>query len=142
MPFKNVLLVYDGSDESKEVLQMVCRFARPDKARVTVLTLRILPLTKGLPTYERGADPETDAMVDEAERLVRRCGLQAATSVRYARALGPTVVAEARLHAADLLALAVPDIEQHTEEHAWHADLGAILRQTSCALMLLRPGRT
>ncbi len=142
MPYKHVLAVYDGTDLSKEVLNMVCRFARPDRARVTLLILRILPLSEGISTYQRGVNPETDRMVDEAEEIVRRCGLQAATSVRYARALGPTVVAEARVHAADLLALAIPDLEQFKSEQLWHADVTTILRQTSCALMLLRPGRT
>jgi hypothetical protein len=142
MPYKHVLAVYDGTDLSKEVLQMVCRFLRPEHGRMTILVLRVLPLSAGLPTYQPGADPETDAMVRDAEHLVDRCGIKAASSVRYARSIGLAAVSEARLHGADLLALAIPDLRQFTAEQAWHTDLRAILRETSCALMLLRPGRT
>jgi nucleotide-binding universal stress UspA family protein len=142
MPYKHVLVVYDGTDVSKEVLQIACRFARPDRARMTILVLRLLPLSESIPSLEGGADPQATAIAAEAEQLARRCGIHAATSVRYARALGPAVVSEARLHTADLLALAIPDLDQLKSERVWHADVRTILRQTSCALMLLRPGRT
>jgi len=142
MPYKHVLAVYDGTELSKEVLNMVCRFLRPERGRMTILILRVLPLSEGLPVYQPGADPKVDAMVREAEQLVERCGIKAASSVRYARSIGLAVVAEARLHGADLLALAIPDPGRFTSEQRWHADLRAILRDTTCALMLLRPGRT
>jgi hypothetical protein len=141
MPYKHVLAVYDGTDLAKEVLQMVCRFLRPERGRMTILVLRVLPLSAEIPAHEAGADPDVDAMVREAGHLVDRCGIKAATSVRYARSLGLAVVAEARLHGADLLALAVPDLDRLTGEQRWHADLRAILRDTTCAIMLLRPGR-
>jgi hypothetical protein len=141
MPYKHVLAVYDGTDQSKEVLQMVCRFLRPERGRMTIVVLRLLPLSRDLPTYQPGADPETDAMVQEAEQLVERSGIKAATSVRYARSIGLAAVSEARLHSADLLALAIPDLRRFTAEQAWHADLRAILRDTTCELVLLRPGR-
>jgi nucleotide-binding universal stress UspA family protein len=141
MPYKHVLAVYDGSEESEEVLQMACRFTRPERGRMTVLIIRTLPLSQALPVYERGQDAETDVMVQEATKLVDRCGMRAATSVRYARSIGPAVVSESRIHSADLLALAIPDLDKLPSEHTWHSDVRAILRQTSCAVMLIRPGR-
>lgn len=141
MAYKHVLAVYDGSEEAKEVLQMACRFTRPERGRMTILIIRVLPLSQALPSYERGKDPEMDEMVQEAVKLVDRCGMRAATSVRYARSLGPALVSESRIHAADLLALAIPDLDRLPSEHAWHADVRAVLRQTSCAVMLIRPGR-
>ena len=141
MPYKHVLAVYDGSDVSREVLQMVCRFTRPERGRMTILVFRLVPLSQHLPVYALGKDPGVDAMVQEAEHLVDRCGMKAASSVRYGRALGPAVVSEARLHAADLLALAIPDLDKLPAEDRWHRDVRTILRETSCALILLRPGR-
>ena len=123
---------------------MVCRFLRPEHGRMTIVVLRVLPLGRALPlpAYQPGADPEADRMLHEATQLADRCGIKAATSVRYARSVGLAAVAEARLHGVDMLALAVPDINLFTDEQRWHSDLRAILRDTTCALMVLRPGRT
>lgn len=141
MAYKHILAVYDGSQESEEVLDMVCRVAKPHRGRITILVLRLLPLSRKLPAYKPGADPETDALMSRAEHLAERVGVKAATTVRYGRALGAAVVAEARLHGCDMLALSLPDLDKLPSEHAWHTDARTILRQTSCGVMLCRPGR-
>jgi len=141
MPYQHVLTVFDGSPQAEEVLDMVCRIARPHHARLTVLIVRIVPLTEELPSYAAGADPGVDALVERADRFAHERRVNIATSVRYARALGPAVVSESRLHGTDLVALSVPDIELLPSESVHHADLRTILRQTTCAVMLCRPGR-
>jgi nucleotide-binding universal stress UspA family protein len=141
MPYQHVLTVYDGSPQSEEVLDMVCRIVRPHHARLTILIVKIVPLTEELPTYTRGAHSEIDELVKRAETLAGSRKVNAATSVRYARTLGPAVVSEARLHGVDLVALSVPDLELLPSEGVHHADLRTVLRQTTCAVMLCRPGR-
>lgn len=141
MPYQHVLTVYDGSPQSEEVLDMVCRIVRPHHARLTILIVKLVPLTEALPNYRPGADRATDVLVERADKLARERRVLAATSVRYARALGPAVVSEARLSGADLLALAVPDLELLPSEGGPHADLRTVLRQATCAVMLCRPGR-
>ncbi len=141
MPYQHVLTVYDGSAQSEEVLDMVCRIVRPHRARLTVLIVKIVPLTEELPTYTQGADPEIDALVARADRFSHERKVNVATSVRYARTLGPAVVSEARLHGTDLVALSVPDLELLPSEGVHHSDVRTVLRQTTCAVMLCRPGR-
>ena len=141
MPYQHVLTVYDGSPQSEEVLDMVCRIVRPHHARLTIVIVKLVPLTEELPTYTRGAQAEMDELVTRAETLAGSLRVNAATSVRYARALGPAVVSEARLHGVDLVALSVPDLELLPSERVQHADLRTVLRQTTCAVMLCRPGR-
>ena len=141
MPYQHVLAIYDGTPRSEEVLDMICRIGRPHQAQLTMLIVKLVPLTQELPTYAPGADAEVDALVQRTEKLVRNLKVTAATSVRYVRALGPVIVSEARLHAVDLVALAVPDLERLTSDQAEHDDLRIVLRQVSCAVMLLRPSR-
>jgi nucleotide-binding universal stress UspA family protein len=141
MPYQHVLTVYDGSPESEEVFDMVCRIARPHHARLTILIVKLVPLTEELPTYTQGADPEMDALVVRADRFAHARKVNAATSVRYARTLGPAVVSESRLHGTDLVALTVPDLELVPSEGVHHSDVRTVLRQTACAVMLCRPGR-
>jgi len=141
MPYQHVLTVYDGSPQSEEVLDMVCRIVRPHRARLTVLIVKIVPLTEELPTYIQGADPEIDALVTRADRFAHERKVNIATSVRYARALGPAVVSESRLYGTDLVALSVPDLELLPSEGVHHNDVRMVLRQTTCAVLLCRPGR-
>ncbi len=141
MPYKHMLTVYDGSDDAEDLLDMVCRIARPYKARVTILITKVVPLTEELPQYHAGADPAVDDLVKQAERSAEARGVRAATAVRYARALSAAVVAESRLHGVDCIALAVPDLERLPSEQAWHREVRTILRQSACAVMLCRGAR-
>ena len=141
MAYQHILTVYDGSDDARELLDMICRIARPNKARVTILLVQVVPLTEELPTYASGLDPAVDALVKQAEDLADARGVKAATSVRYARALGPAIVAESRLHGIDCVAVSIPDLDRMPSEEAWHSEVRTVLRQTTCAVMLCRPAR-
>jgi len=141
MAYQHVLTVYDGTHESEDVLDMVCRIVRPHRARLTILIAKLVPLRKELPTYHQGEDPEVDALVRRAEEFAEARKVKAATSVLYARTLGASVVAQARVHGVDLVALAVPDLERLPSQQAAHEDLRAVLHQTTCAVLLCRPGR-
>ncbi len=141
MPYRHVLTVFDGTTQSEEVLDMVCRIVRPHHARLTIMIVKLIPLAQELPTHRPGADPVVDQLVTRADRFAAGRKVNAATTVRFARALGPAVLSESRLHGVDLLALAVPDMERMLSDQVSHADLRAILRQATCAVMLCRPGR-
>jgi len=141
MAYRHILTVYDGSEDARQLLDMVCRIARPNKARVTILIVQVIPLSEELPTFAPGVDPTVDALVKEAENLANARGVTAATGVRYARALAAAVVAESRLHGVDCVALSIPDLDRMPSEAAWHNEVRTMLRQTTCAVMLCRPGR-
>jgi len=142
MAYQHILAVYDGSEDARQLLDMVCRIARPNKARVTVLIVQVIPLSEELPSYASSVDPIVDALVKEAEGLADARGVRAATGVRYARALAPAVVAESRLHAVDCVALSIPDLDRMPSEEAWHSEVRTVLRQSTCAVMLCRPARS
>lgn len=142
MAYRHMLAVYNGSEDARQLLDMVCRIARPDKARVTVLIVQVIPLSEELPTHAPGANPAVDALVKEADDLASARGIQAAISVRYARAIAPAVVAESRIHGVECVALSIPDLERLPSEQAWHNEVRTLLRQTACAVMLCRSART
>ncbi|MDH4180351.1 MAG: universal stress protein [Armatimonadota bacterium] len=141
MAYRHILTIYDGTEDSRQVLDMVCRIARPNKARVTILIVRVIPLAEELPTYAPGVDADVDLLVKDAEDLSDARGVTAAIGVRYARAVAPAVVAESRLHGVDCVALSIPDLDRMPSEAAWHNEVRTLLRQTTCAVMLCRPGR-
>ena len=118
MAYRHILTVYDGSDDARQLLDMVCRIARPNKARVTILIIRVIPLSEELPTYAPGADPTIDTLVKEAEHLADARGVTAATGVRYARALAAAVVAESRLHGVDF--------DQLSKVRGWRPDINLV----------------
>ena len=141
MAYQHILTVYDGSTDSQQLLDMVCRIARPNRARVTVLIVQVIPLSKELPTYAPGADPAIDEIVREAEDMAERRGVTVATSALYARLVAPAVVAESRLHGVDCVALSIPDLDRMPSEEVWHEEVRTVLRQTACAVLLCRPAR-
>ena len=142
MVYQHILTVYDGSIDAQQLLDMVCRVARSNRARVTVLVVQVIPFSEKLPSYQPGADPAVDALLREAEELAEGRGVKAATSARYARALAPAVVAESRLHGVDCVALSIPDLDRMPSEEVWHDEVRVVLRQTACAVLLCRPART
>jgi len=137
MPYEHVLTVYDGTPESDDLLDMVCRIAKPQRARLTILIVRTVPLTKPLPQYAAGVNAELDALAQQAEKFADKRGVKAATAVRYARALGAAVVSEARTRGVDLVALLMPDVDSLTTSDS---DIDKVLRQATGAVMLCRPG--
>ena len=141
MPYHHVLTIYDGTPESVNLLDMVCRIVRPHRARLTILAVKIVPLTKPLPVHQPGADPEVDALAAQAEKTAERLGVRAATAVRYARALGPAVVSEARVRGVDLIALLAPDLDRIPWEEGMAHEVETVLRQATCGVMLCRPSR-
>jgi len=141
MPYKHALTVFDGSPESENLLDMVCGVVRPHRAQLTILHIKLVPLTEPLPKYDPAADPQTAALLRKAEKFAEKRGVKAASAVRYARVLGSAVVAEARICGADLLALLAPDIEKQPPNQALDSDIEIVLRKATCAVMLCRPSR-
>lgn len=141
MPYQHVLTIYDGTPEAANLLDMVCRIVRPHRAHLTILVIKIVPLTKPLLVHQPGADPEVDALAVQAEKAAERLGVRAATAVRYARALGAAVVSEARVRGADLIALLAPDLDRVPWEAGMAHEVETVLRQAACGVMLCRPSR-
>ncbi len=141
MAYRHILAVYDGTEDARQLLDMICRIARPNKARVTILVVQVVPLSEELPVYAPGADPAADALAREAEDLAGARGIKAASSIRYARAMAPAVVAESRLHGVECVALSIPDLDRLPSEETWHREVRTVLRQSACAVMLCRRAR-
>lgn len=140
MPYSHIVAVYDGTPPSEELLDIACRIARSQRARLTILHVNLVPLKERLPVYEPGKDPDTDARIAASEKFASKRGVQAAWAVRYARAVGPAVVAEARVRGADLIALAAQNAQRATGP-GLSADAETVLHRAACAVMLYRPGR-
>jgi len=131
--------MYDATPASEDLLEVACHIVRARHGRLTILHVRLVPLTQPLPRYERGADPEIDALVSRAEQFAEKRGVKAASAVRYARTLGAGALAEARVCGADLLALLALGTDRLQSVEGLGTDIEIVLRQATCAVMLLRP---
>jgi nucleotide-binding universal stress UspA family protein len=141
MPYRQIVTVYDGTQEADELLDMAARIARGHRARLTILHLRLVPLKEPLRRYTHGVDADLDAQIAQSETVADRRGVKAASVVAYVRAFGPAIVAQARTCGADLLTLLVPDIDKMPADRALSQDVELILRRAACAVMLYRPAR-
>lgn len=141
MAYRNVMTVYDATPEADELLDMVCRIVRPHRARLTILHVKLVPLAQPLPKYQPETDRDLDAQIRRAEKLADSRGVKAASAVRYARAVGPAVIAEARVCGADLVALLLPSPDRLVADGGLGTDINTVLHRLSCAVMLCRPAR-
>jgi len=139
LPYHHVLAVYDGTAASEDLLEVACNIARSQHARLTILHVRLVPLTETLPTYERGTDPEIDALVARAEQFAEKRGVKAAGAVHFARTVGGGALDEARTRGVDLLALLAPDRDRLQSLDSLGTDIEVVLRRAACAVMLVRP---
>lgn len=139
MPYRHVISVYDGTPGSEDLLEMACNIVRAQHAQLTILHVRLVPLTQPLPSYEPGADAEIDAVVRKAEEFAEKRGVKPASAVRFARTLGGGALTEARLRGADLLALTAPSREDIQSRGGLDTDVDIVLRRAACAVLLLRP---
>jgi nucleotide-binding universal stress UspA family protein len=139
MAIRHVLTVYDGTPASDTLLDMVCKIVHPHRARLTILHVNVVPRSQRLPTYQPGSDPETEALLREAEGLAERWKVKAACAVRYARAWGPAVVAESRVSGVDLVALLAPQVGISSPAERLGADIDYVLHRLTCAVMICRP---
>jgi len=139
--YNHILTVYDGTTESEDLLDMVCRIVRAHRGQLTILHVKLVPFAQPLPTWQPGADSEVDSLVSTAERFADRRGVRAASAVRYARELGAAVVAEARSRGADLIALLAPSIDQLLSDRSFGSGIEPLLRRAACAVILFRPAR-
>jgi hypothetical protein len=139
MPYEHCLTIYDGTPESEDLLDMVCSIVKPSRARLTILIIKLVPLTQRLPEYTEGKDTAIDMLVTRAGKFAGKRGVKAASAVRYARALGNAVLSEARTRGIDLIALLAPDIESLLPEAGASSEIITIMRQATCAVMLCKP---
>ena len=142
MPYQHALTVYDGTTESDDLLDMVCRIVKPQRAKLTILIIKSVPRSKALPTYQPGADPEIDRLMHQAEQFADKRGVKAASAVRYGRSVGSVVVDEARTRGVDLIALLAPDLDALQSATGAGADVDTVLRKATSAVMLCRPNVT
>lgn len=141
MAYNNIMAVYDGTAAADDLLDMVCRIARAHRARLTILHIDLVPLQQPLPAYQPGADDAIDALVAKGEKLADGRGVKAASAVRYARAVGAAVIAEARVRGIDLVALLVPPQDKLPPDRCLTTDIEIVLHRLGCSVLLCRPAR-
>jgi len=141
MPFANTMVVYDGTPEGDDLVDMVCRIARAHRARLTILHVKLVPLKEPLPQYAPGTDAEIDEAVSRGEKLADGRGVKAASAVRYARAVGAAILNEARVRGIDLLAMLTPEAAKLPPGACLSPDIEAVLQKASCPMLLYRPAR-
>jgi nucleotide-binding universal stress UspA family protein len=141
MPFANTMVVYDGTAEGDELLDMVCRIARAHRARLTILHIKLVPLKEPLPQYAHGIDAQIDEAVSRGEKLADSRGVKAASAVRYARAVGAAILNEARVRGIDLIAMLTPEPAKLPAGTCLSPDIEAVLQKAACPMLLYRPCR-
>jgi hypothetical protein len=134
MKCTHALAVWQDTPEAEDMLDMLCRVVRAHRARLTILVVRLVPLTEPLPVYEPGADAEVEAMIARADRFADRLGVKAAHTVRYAREVSSAAAAEMRVHGVDLVGIAMPP-----GDAGGRHGLGTLRPRPGIGLLVYRP---
>ena len=94
--------------ESEEALVAAARLASERGSRIAIVHVLEVPLHQPLDVEMPDEEAEADALLDDAEALVERYGVQVVTRLVRARTAGPAIVEEALHRTAEVIALGAP----------------------------------
>lgn len=135
--FKNILVPYTGTDEDDRLLAAVCRIAKANKAKVSIVYVVEVPMA--LPVEaENFPDAEAaDDILDRAETVAAEAGSSVETQILHAREAGAAIVELAHDSEADLIFM-----EAHRPTRFRFSLLGRtveyVLKRAPCAVWVSR----
>jgi nucleotide-binding universal stress UspA family protein len=107
MEYKSILVPVGGAAVDEEAIQLACRLAKPDKAKICAVN--VIPIERTLPL-----DAEIEAEVRKAEEILDRMeniargqNYPIETDLLQAREAGPTIIDEAVERQVDLILMGV-----------------------------------
>ncbi|MEW6277543.1 MAG: universal stress protein [Candidatus Eremiobacterota bacterium] len=133
MQLREILFPFTGSNEESDMLILICKLARSAKANVTVLQVVEVPLClpedcpgSSLPRLE-----EARQILECADLISRKQGMQISTEVVQAREVGPGIVRVAESIPSDLIVLAGVRSTHHPDQPIGET-IGYLLRHAPC----------
>ncbi|MCE7868934.1 universal stress protein [bacterium CPR1] len=137
MNIQRILFPYTGVDEESDLLVQICRYARAVKASVTVLQVVEVPLSlpEDAPSTALPKMEEAHQLLECAELIARRNGIQVEVEVMQAREVGPGIVRAAESLPADLLVVAGVRSAHHPDEPMGET-IGYLIRNAPCPIWI------
>lgn len=137
MNIQRILFPYTGVDEESDLLVQICRYAKAVKASVTVLQVVEVPLSlpEDAPSTALPKMEEAHQLLECAELIARRNGIQVEVEVMQAREVGPGIVRVAESLPADLLVVAGVRSAHHPDEPMGET-IGYLLRNAPCPIWI------
>jgi basic amino acid/polyamine antiporter, APA family len=106
--YRTIVVPVVRTPESEEALVAAARLASERSSRIAIVHVLEVPLHEPLDADMPDEEAEADALLDDAEALVERYGVQAVTRLVRARTAGPAIVEEALHRNAELISLGAP----------------------------------
>lgn len=137
MNIQRILFPYTGVDEESDLLVQICRYAKAVKASVTVLQVVEVPLSlpEDAPSTALPKMEEAHQLLECAELIARRNGIQVEVEVMQAREVGPGIVRVAESLPADLLVVAGVRSAHHPDAPMGET-IGYLLRNAPCPIWI------
>jgi APA family basic amino acid/polyamine antiporter len=106
--YRTIVVPVVRTPESEEALVAAARLASERGSRIAIVHVLEVPLHEPLDVEMPEEEAEADALLDDAEALVERYGVQVVTRLVRARTAGPAIVEEALHRTAEVIALGAP----------------------------------
>ncbi len=107
MKFSKILVPVRGHAIDDHAIQLACRIARQDKAKVLAATVIEIHRTLPLETENPVEINMGEAVLEHAEEVARKAGVQIETELLQARVAGPVLIELASERGIDLIILGI-----------------------------------
>ncbi len=135
MEYHKILVPVAGTDADDNTVQLACRLARREKAKL--LVVHVITIDRSLPLEaELAAEvKKAEGVLERAERIAIEQGCNVETDLLQARIAGPGIVDEAVERQADLIVMGLT-YKRHFGQYSLGDVTPYVLKNAPCPVIL------
>lgn len=135
---RHILMPYRGTPRDDTLLEMVCRMARSQNARVTAARFVAVPMSVAMEDETAPGLSEANDLMDKAENLARTLGLKIHTDVFAVRDAGAAIAQAASDMKADLIIMEAGLEQEEISAEQNRRVVQTVLDRAACEVWIAR----
>ena len=141
--YRRLLVPLDARRESLQALEIACRLAADDRARITAMSVIEVPALLPLDAHFADEEEEGRRLLEQACSTADTYGVKVNAQVVRARDTGAAIVAQAMSDRTELIVLGAPRAELAGPPRTIAPDLVLrVLRDAPCRVMVVSAARS
>jgi basic amino acid/polyamine antiporter, APA family len=137
LEYRELLVPVVGGPPSDAAMDVACRLATEQRARIVALTVLEVPLDRALTDRVPELEATANAELDEAVAIGDSYGVRVLTRLERAHAAGPAIVAEADARNAEIIVLGSPHRHLTSRQTAvFGKTVDYVLKHASCRVLV------
>ena len=137
LEYRNLLVPVIEGQSSGAAMDVACRLAAEQRARIVALNVLEVPLDQALTVRSRELEAAANSKLDQAVAIGDSYGVRVLTRLERAHAAGPAIVAEADARNAEIIVLGSPRRHLTAGQSAiFGKTVDYVLKHASCRVLV------